>query len=133
MHDVAHAGGEASGGRNCAHRVAAGATVFRHARLVQGEDEVLLAAGSTFIITSINLWQHGITEVRLKEIDDTGGRTPASIDESVFNPMDVLTCTWPSIQKWTQTTAFTTASAAIRKSKCTALTRIACLVSIYIV
>lgn len=64
---------------------------------VQGEDEVLLAAGSTFIITGINLWRHGITEVRLKQIDDAGGRTPASIDESAFNPIDVYMALDPEV------------------------------------
>lgn len=64
---------------------------------VQGEDEVLLAAGSTFIITGINLWRHGITEVRLKQIDDAGGRTPASIDETAFNPIDVYMALDPEV------------------------------------
>lgn len=39
----------------------------------EDEDEIILPAGSTFRITGINDWHDGITEVRLREIDDDDG------------------------------------------------------------
>lgn len=59
---------------------------------VSHEDEVLLLPGSRFVVNAIALWRHGITEVRLTQIDDDDdngvGSPAASADESAFNDAD---------------------------------------------
>ena len=60
---------------------------------IPGEDEILLMAGSKFVIKSIKEWRHGITEVRMVQVDvdgdgDGGGSTGWDEIEQymTFNP-----------------------------------------------
>lgn len=49
------------------------------------EDEIILRAGTRFLITSIKLWKHGITEVRMTEVDSFSN----AADEPVaYNEID---------------------------------------------
>lgn len=52
------------------------------------EDEILLLAGSNFLIKEIKTWRHGITEVQMIQIDDddAGGKVA---NDSNFNDIDV--------------------------------------------
>lgn len=63
---------------------------------VQGEDEVLLAAGSWFLITGIGMWRHGVTEVRLQQMDGATSTSRTS-GEFAFNSIDLYMAPDPEV------------------------------------
>eukprot|EP00729_Bicosta_minor_P000443 gene443-31463_t len=59
------------------------------------EDEVILRAGTRFLITSIKLWKHGITEVRMAEVDSVSNVA----DEPVaYNEIDHYMALDPEVE-----------------------------------
>lgn len=59
------------------------------------EDEIILRAGTRFLITSIKLWKHGITEVRMAEVDSVSN----AADEPVaYNEIDHYMALDPEVE-----------------------------------